>query len=104
MTDVVLIYPKTGFDLGAGIAPPFSVLSVAAEISGRFDIRLIDQRVEDNWESELREQLKKSPVCVGISSMTSRQLTTSACWCCNHKRLHTGLPLLPLTLLSSMVH
>jgi len=35
---------------------------------------VIDQRIEPQWEAELLDELKKGPLCVGISSMTGPQL------------------------------
>jgi len=74
MADVVLFYPKTGFDIGAGITPPHSVLSIAAEIKDDYEVRIIDQRVEPSWKEALAKELKKNPLCVGVSSMTGMQI------------------------------
>ena len=74
MADIVLFYPKTGFDMGAGITPPHSVLSIAAEIRNDYEVRIIDQRVEPSWKEILVKELKKNPLCVGVSSMTGMQI------------------------------
>lgn len=74
MVDVIFLYPKTGYDIGAGITPPFSVLNIAAELNDDFDVRIIDQRTDKKWELRLRALLRKKPYCVGISSMTGNQI------------------------------
>ncbi len=75
MSDVVLVYPKTGYDYGAGITPPFSILATAAPVQqAGYKIKLIDQRIESKWKELLEKELKQQPLCVGISSMTGLQL------------------------------
>ncbi len=57
MSDAVLIYPKTGYDYGAGITPPFSVLAAAAPArEAGYNIRVIDQRIEPKWKEELESE------------------------------------------------
>lgn len=75
MSDVIIIFPKTGFDLGATVAPPHSLLTIAAPLHKHgFKIKIIDQRINSAWKEELREGLKSNPICVGISSMTGSQI------------------------------
>jgi radical SAM superfamily enzyme YgiQ (UPF0313 family) len=73
--DVVLIYPKTGQDLGATIAVPHSLLTIAAPLFNKgYTVKIIDQRVEPRWQKELIHTLQSKPVCVGISCMTGTQI------------------------------
>lgn len=73
--DVVLFYPKTGMDLGATVAPPHALLTVAAPLlKNGFRVLLIDQRVDPAWEEHLRQALVKKPICVGLSTMTGTQI------------------------------
>lgn len=70
-----MIFPKTGFDLGASVAPPHSLLTVCAPLKkSGYKIKIIDQRINTSWKDELREELKYGPLCVGISSMTGSQI------------------------------
>ncbi|MDP8233433.1 MAG: radical SAM protein [Candidatus Saelkia tenebricola] len=74
--DVILIYPKTGVDFGATIAPPHSVLAIAAPLNKRgYKVKIIDQRTNHFWKDELIDSLRKEPICVGISSMTGTQIS-----------------------------
>jgi hypothetical protein len=69
----VLVFPKTGsYDAITG-SIPYSLLYLISGIKG-FEFRIIDQRVEKNWKKQLLIQLKKAPLCVGISSMTGPQI------------------------------
>jgi anaerobic magnesium-protoporphyrin IX monomethyl ester cyclase len=73
--DVVLIYPKTGLDLGSTVAPPFALLTIAAPLVKKgIRVKIIDQRVDKNWSQQLRTALKHKPVCCGISTMTGTQI------------------------------
>ena len=74
MSDVVLCYPKTGFDVKLFRSLPLSVLTVAAGSIEDFEVKIIDQRVENNWKSKLKKELDDSPTCVGISTMTGSQI------------------------------
>lgn len=75
MTDVVLIYPKTGIDLGATVAPPHSVLAVCASLHRKgYRVKIIDQRVNPNWREDLSRALETRPICVGISAMIGPQI------------------------------
>ncbi len=73
--DVILVYPRTGVDLGATIAPPHGLLSLAAPLLHKgYKVRIIDQRVDPLWRAHLTDALQKRPVCVGISTMTGTQI------------------------------
>lgn len=75
---IVLIFPLTGYDIGVGVAPPHSILSVAAYLQQQGvpnRIIIIDQRTDRAWRRTLREALKAGPLFVGISSMTGVQLS-----------------------------
>jgi anaerobic magnesium-protoporphyrin IX monomethyl ester cyclase len=73
--DVVLIYPKTGMDLGSTVAPPFALLTIAAPLPQKgIRVKIIDQRVDKAWAQNLRVALKQKPLCCGISTMTGTQI------------------------------
>lgn len=73
--DVILIYPKTGVDFGATVAPPHAVLSIAAPLHKKgYKVRVIDQRTDPLWAKRLTGYLQNGAVCVGISSMTGTQI------------------------------
>lgn len=73
--DVLLVYPKTGMDFGATVAPPHSLLAIAAPLHKKgYNVKIIDQRTDSEWNNHLIESLGKKPICVGISAMTGTQI------------------------------
>ena len=75
MSEIVLIYPRTGFDIGGAIASPHSLLTVAAPLKVRgYRVTIIDARVNRFWKESLKEAIKRRPLCLGISSMTGSQI------------------------------
>jgi len=75
MTDILMVYPKTGFDVEGAIAPPFALLTVAAPLVNEgYKVKIIDQRVDSSWESKLRNELKKKPLYAATSSMSGTQI------------------------------
>lgn len=75
MPDVVLVFPKNGFDEpGINVTLPLSILAVASGLVPEFNVKVIDQRIEPDWEEKLRRVARERPVCVGISSMTGTQI------------------------------
>lgn len=75
MSDVVLVYPKTGMDIGSTVAPPHALLCVAAPLDkAGYRVRIIDQRVDQWWRIHLLDEALHRPVFVGISAMTGTQI------------------------------
>lgn len=64
---VVLIFPKTGLDKYSQL--PLGLLSVASTIVDDYEIKIIDQRLDDNWDKKVESESQNS-ICVGITSMT----------------------------------
>ncbi|MBU2118737.1 MAG: cobalamin-dependent protein, partial [Alphaproteobacteria bacterium] len=75
MSDIVLVYPRTGMDISSTCAPPHNLLCVAAPLlKAGYSVRIIDQRVDPFWDNHLVEELLQRPVFVGISAMTGTQI------------------------------
>lgn len=74
--NVLLLFPKTGFDFkGINVQLPIGLLSVAAPLFDKgYDVSILDQRLEKDFYGRLKEALKNDPVCVGITSMTGAQI------------------------------
>ena len=74
MTDVVLVFPKTGtMDVrGVMVEVPQSLLCISAYLEkAGLSVKVIDQRIEKDWKKILQ---KSAPRFVGISSMTGKQI------------------------------
>jgi len=76
MAKVVLVQPKVGDwdDLRSHPSLPLALLSTVRYVAKEFDTVLIDTRVDKNWKKRLKNELKENPICVGITSMTGRQI------------------------------
>ena len=68
--DVILIYPDGGETKKTAFSPPHSLMSIAAELLGDYNVKILDQRVDPNWKSKLTTYVNQQPVCVAISAMT----------------------------------
>lgn len=74
MSNIVLIYPRTGMDIGSTIAPPHNLLCVAAPLEkAGYSVKIIDQRVDYLWRFSLANELDEKPIFVGIPTMTGTQ-------------------------------
>ena len=79
MTDVIIIRPISHSwdeeEYMRYVTIPHGPLHLAAPIVEKgYTVKIIDEVVEDNAGNELRKNLKRNPICVGISSMTGMQI------------------------------
>jgi len=74
--DIILLYPKTGQDVGGHtVAPPHSLLAVAAPVhQAGYRVRIIDMRRDYQWRQTLKESIGSNTICIGISTMAGTQL------------------------------
>lgn len=73
---IVLLYPKTGMDIGSTVAPPHALLSVAAPlVKAGFKVAILDQRVTPITPNTIRGLLTRDLIVFGISSMTGTQIS-----------------------------
>ena len=76
--DVVLVNPDIGFDITKYSTKPNlpnAILCVGTALhQAGYNVKLIDQRVEKDWQQKLLEVLGTDVICVGISSMTGAQI------------------------------
>ena len=73
MKKVILIYPRLQDTIEEKAFLPLSLLCIAAPLKD-INVKIIDQRVDQDWEKELLDSLNEDVVCVGINSMTGPQL------------------------------
>ena len=53
--DVVLIYPSGGETGKTAFSPPHSLMSIASELLGDYNVKILDQRVDPNWKNKLTQ-------------------------------------------------
>ncbi len=76
MRTVVLVQPGEGI-YGKVFKPwvPLSLLCAAAKVDrAGYRVKIVDQRVGEDWRRELERALDEDPVCVGITAMTGSQI------------------------------
>ncbi len=76
MAEVVLVQPKIGDwdDFRSHPSLALALLSASRYAAKEFNTVSIDTRIDKNWKERLRGELKKNPFCVGVTSMTGRQI------------------------------
>ncbi len=76
MADILMVQPQIGdWDtVRSHPSVPLSILSACRLASTEFETVLIDTRLDKQWRDTLTEELGKNPLCVGITSMTGRQI------------------------------
>lgn len=76
MKSIILIQPKVGYLESFQDVPlyPLALLSAARYLAGDYRVRIIDQRIDPQWEARLREALAEEVVCVGVTAMTGPQI------------------------------
>jgi len=76
MAEVILVQPRIGdWDIvRSHPSLPLALLSASRFVEKEFETKLIDARVDSAWKTNLIAELKKSPLCVGVTSMTGRQI------------------------------
>ncbi len=75
MAEILGIYPKTGYDIkNSSVELPLGLLSTVSVVCKDHEVRILDQRVDENFDRHLLEELEKSPKVVLIPSMTGTQI------------------------------
>ena len=79
MADVILVQPRVGNwdSVRSHSSIPLALLSASRFVDKEFKISLIDIRVDRDWKSTLLSELSKSPLLVGVTSMTGRQIKSA---------------------------
>jgi len=75
MAEMILIQPFTGTWDEMSIRHPEGLLAVAAvPVDKGYDVRLIDQRVTDNFEKELAAAVGPETKLIGVTAITGQQI------------------------------
>jgi radical SAM superfamily enzyme YgiQ (UPF0313 family) len=78
--DVILVQPKHRIGRGPNsrehqASLPLGLLAVATPlVVAGYKVRILDQRLEPDWEKVLLAELKNRPICVGVTAMTGSGL------------------------------
>lgn len=76
MADVILIQPRIGDWDAVRSHPviPLALLQASRIVAKEFSVKLIDTRIEPDWKNVVLNELKSNPYCIGITSITGRQI------------------------------
>lgn len=76
MADIILVQSIVGEwdDIKSAPSPPLSLLSVASIAVQKYDVKIIDQRMESDWKQTLKKELDKNPLMVGTNAVTGPQI------------------------------
>lgn len=74
METIVIFNPKPKGESPGVIRLPLALLCISSLIHNQYKIKIIDQRVETDWEQKFRRLIENEPLCVGITSMTGEQI------------------------------
>jgi anaerobic magnesium-protoporphyrin IX monomethyl ester cyclase len=67
--------PKFGGSVQPRIEAPLGLLTIATPLDlAGYDVKIIDQRIDEGWRDSLVSEINKGPICVGITSMTGPQI------------------------------
>ncbi|MFC2075951.1 B12-binding domain-containing radical SAM protein [candidate division KSB1 bacterium] len=77
MSDIVLVQPTYSehkFSLDE-VTPPMSLLCISSILHDKgYKVKIINQIIDPDWKSHLRNELDTNPICVGLTSVTGTQI------------------------------
>ena len=75
MSDILCVYPKTGYDIkNSSVELPLGLLSTVSVVHNDYNVKILDQRIDQNFKENLINEVSKEPRVVLIPSMTGTQL------------------------------
>jgi anaerobic magnesium-protoporphyrin IX monomethyl ester cyclase len=91
---VIMVYPKQGFSGTYVKHAPLSLLYASAEaVKHGYDVKIVDTRVVDDWQGELKRLMEEEPtLCVGVSAMSGRPISHAISIGRAVKALDPGVP------------
>jgi anaerobic magnesium-protoporphyrin IX monomethyl ester cyclase len=94
--DIVLFHPapRSGWQAQRRVELPLGLLCLATPLERQgYNIRIIDGFASSTWKSELREALRRNPICFGVTSMTGPQILHALEGCRLVRELHPAVPI-----------
>ena len=73
MPRLVLVNPH-GYRLIGDRSLPLGLIFSSVYLSKEYEIEIVDLRIEKNWEKILLKSIRKDPICIGVTSMTGKQI------------------------------
>ncbi|MBS3114649.1 B12-binding domain-containing radical SAM protein [Candidatus Woesearchaeota archaeon] len=73
--EIVLIFPNGGETIKVAHFPPHALLAVAAGLLDEYNVKLIDERIDQDARAKLKSYIKSKPICIALSLMTGQHIT-----------------------------
>lgn len=76
MADIILVQPIVGLldQVKDKPAIPLSLITAASMACKDYEVKIIDQRTDENWKDNLLAEMKKKPILVGTTAMIGSQI------------------------------
>lgn len=76
MSEVLLVQPNIGkYDIIAFRLPEALLAISALPFENGYKINILDQRIDKDFKKNLEKEIKKGPMCVGITAMSGKQIS-----------------------------
>lgn len=74
---IVLFQPRVGYmdNMRSKPALPLSLLHAASLAAAKYEVVLIDQRVQSDWQQRLETEMRKGPLLLGITCYTGPMIS-----------------------------
>lgn len=78
MSDIILIMPTANRYDTVSLRVPNGLLAVAAVVSREgYDVKIIDMKIDNNWQNTLKDSIGPSTICAGITCSTGRMIDSA---------------------------
>ena len=72
--DVVLVFPHGGETIKVVHFPPHALLAVAADLLDKYNVKLVDERVDEHSKTKLKTYVSSKPICIALSLITGQHI------------------------------
>lgn len=79
MADIILIHPRGEFleRLQKNLYMPLGLLQISSTLYKDYKVKIIDQRIDKNWEKNLLKELNQNPICACTTAITGKQIESA---------------------------
>jgi len=85
--------PRQGFQAHRRVELPLNLLHPATPlVHAGFQVKIVDQFADPDWERKFEEALREKPVCFGVSCMTGPQIIRALAACKAVKERYPDVP------------
>ena len=94
MADIILVMPLANRFDKVSFRIPCGLLAIAAIPDSKgYDVKIIDLKTDDGWQTTLSEAITNDTICVGITCSTGRMITSALDIAGKVRELNPSLPI-----------